>query len=229
MKRNKKLLATILIGLLFTLGPATEAQSQMVIIDAIKLATKKVIRAIDLQIQRLQNKTIDLQNIQKEIENKLSKLKLDEISEWTKRQKEIYQEYFDELWRVKSAIAYYKRITEIVSKQKQLVSEYKHAYSLLKRDQHFSASEIDYIYTVYSGIIAESIKNLDQILMLVQSFTVQMSDADRLQMLNRAAEQIEEQISDLRAFTNQNIQISLQRARDLNELEMIKKLYGLPE
>ena len=224
MNRSKYIFA-LLLFFCFT----AQAYSQALIADIIKAAVVKVIRAVDLKIQRLQNKTVDLQNIQKEIENKLSKLKLDEISEWTRKQKEIYQEYFDELWRVKSAIAYYKRITEILQLQKKLVADYKNAWALIQQDKNFSAKELQYIYGVYSGIISESIKSLDQILMVAQSFTVQMSDADRLEILNRAADEIERSSDDLKSFTNENIGISLRRSRDLAELQSIKRLYGLPE
>jgi methyl-accepting chemotaxis protein len=228
MKMAKKVILVSCLCIAFSILPGSKSFGQAAaIIEAVKAATKKVIRAIDLQIQRLQNGVIDLQNIQKGIENKLSKLKLDEISEWTKKQKEIYQQYFDELWRVKSAIAYYKRITEIISQQKQLITEYKQAYTLFQQDRHFTPDEISYMYSVYTGIINESLKNLDQLILIVQSFAVQMSDADRLELINRSANEIENQISDLRSFTNSNIQLSLRRARDLNDLSVIKQLYGL--
>lgn len=203
-------------------------RSQVVVIEAIATATKKVIRAVDLQIQRLQNRTIDLQNIQKQIENTLSKLRLQEIAEWTNQQKELYRQYFDELWRVKTAIVYYKRITEIVAMQKQLVDQYKRAYSLVRQDKHFSAKELEYISSVYTGIIEASLSSIEQIFLVIQSFSVQMSDAARLQIINQAADQIEQHISDLTTFTNQNILISQQRAKNLSDLTTIKQLYGLP-
>lgn len=222
----KSLIVFFIATVLITMAPR-QADAQMVIIDVIKTATKKVIRAIDLKIQRLQNKTIDLQNIQKEIENKLSQLKLNEIAEWTKKQKEIYQQYFDELWRVKTAIAYYKRVAEIIAKQKQLVTEYKKAYSLVQQDKHFSADELESISAVYTGILEESIKHLDQILMVVQSFHIQMSDAARLEIINKSADALEQNYTDLQNFTQQNMQLSLQRAKDLHEVNIVKKLYGL--
>src|ERR1700691_3659973 len=52
------------------------------IIAVIKEGITKVIKAVDLKIQRLQTQTIWLQNAQKEIENVMSKVKLDEISGW---------------------------------------------------------------------------------------------------------------------------------------------------
>lgn len=224
MIKIKKIFIVIVCCIVFSIIPKRgDAQ----VIEIIKEAIIKAIKAIDLQVQRLQNATIELQNIQKQVENTLSKLKLDEIADWTEKQKAIYQEYFDELWKVKSLIAYYSRITEIINKQKQLVTEYKRAFSLVKKDNHFSEEEIDYIYSVYSGIIDKSVSSLDQIFLLVQSFTVQMSDAERLSLLNRSADEIETYIRDLRTFSNQNIQLSLQRAKSIQDINTVKELYGI--
>lgn len=221
----KKIIVVIMLCVGLTVAPTK--QSHAIVWVVVKAALKKVIKAIDLQVQRLQNKTIALQNAQKVLENKLSQLKLDEIGGWVKKQKDLYQNYYDELWKVKSAIAYYKRIRDIIEAQKDLVNEYKHAYELTRQDKNFSPEELDYIYSVYSGIINESIKNVDQILLVINSFSLQMSDAERLNFINHCADNLEKQISDLRAFTSQNISVSMQRAKDQQELQTIKSLYGL--
>ena len=221
----KKIIVVIMLSLGLTIAPTK--QSHAIVWVVVKAALKKVIKAIDLQVQRLQNKTIALQNAQKVLENKLSQLKLDEIGSWVKKQKDLYQNYYNELWKVKSTIAYYKRIRDIIEAQKDLADEYKHAYALTRQDKNFTPEELDYIYSVYSGIIGESIKNVDQILLVINSFSLQMPDAERLNFLNRCADNLEQQISDLRAFTSQNISVSMQRAKDQQELETIKSLYGL--
>ena len=70
------------------------ANAQIAVLEVIKAGVKKVIRAVDLKVQRLQNETIWLQNAQKVLENQLSKLKLTEIADWTERQKELYSDYY---------------------------------------------------------------------------------------------------------------------------------------
>lgn len=226
MSTKKHLLISCIIACCM-LGFQTSGNSQVVVIEAIATATKKVIRAIDLKIQRLQNKTIDLQNIQKKIENTLAKLKLDEIAEWTRKQKKLYEGYFDELWRVKTAIAYYQKVTGIVQDQKQLIADYKSAFQLFRQDKHFTPSEIEYMYSVYTGIIEASLGNLDQLLLVVKSFSFQMPDAARIEIISRVANETESQVSDLRSFTSENIVVSKQRAKDLADLESIERLYGL--
>ncbi|ODS83606.1 MAG: conjugal transfer protein TraI [Chryseobacterium sp. SCN 40-13] len=190
-------------------------------------AVAKAIKAIDLKIQREQNKVIWLQNAQKAVENALSKLKLKEIAEWTEKQKEQYQKYYEELHKVKSIISYYQRIREITQKQLRMVQEYNRVWGQLNQDDNFTAKEINYMGQVYSGILEESLKNLNQITMVVQSFTATMSDAKRLEIINAAADRIEENYNDLRAFNQQNAILSIQRTTTLAEKDHLKKLYGL--
>lgn len=197
------------------------------IFGLVTAAVKKAIKAIDLKIQRLQNKTIWLQNAQKEIENTLSKLKLNEISDWTEKQKELYQKYFDELNQVKSIISYYKRIRDITEKQARLVSEYQRYWELFLQDSHFSDNELDYMQKVYGGILSESLSNMEQIFTIIESFSTQMSDAQRLKLINDAADRIDENYTDLNTFNKQNIMLSLQRAKTKSEALKMKRFYGL--
>jgi hypothetical protein len=219
----------VIIGLvLLPMLHAEKANAQIPILEIIKAAIVKVIKAIDLQIQRQQNKVIWLQNAQKELENTMSKLKLDEITGWVDKQKKLYDGYYQELKKVKDAISYYQRIKAIISRQQQLVSEYKNAWNLLKQDKHFTPDEITYMGQVYTGIINESVKNLDQIMLVINSLSTEMTDAARLEIFSKAAKSIEANVSDLHRFSTQNELLSLNRAKDANDAATIKKLYGLP-
>lgn len=203
------------------------ADAQIVISQVLQETVGRVIRAIDLEVQRMQNQTIWLQNAQKALENQLSKLKLTEISDWSQKQKDLYGDYYNELWQVKSVIAYYERIKDMTEKQAALVSQYNQAWNLLKQDKHFSVDELNYMQSVYSGILQESVKNLDEILVVINSFKTQMSDAKRLELVNKAADQVDTNSGDLKQFNNQNYLLSIQRAKDENEVETLKRYYGI--
>ncbi len=223
----KKLFVIMMIVLMGTIAPVQQSEAQIPVLEIIKAGIKKVIIAVDLKIQRLQNKTIWLQNAQKVLENTLSKLKLDEISGWVEKQRTLYKDYYEELHKVKSAIAYYQRIRDITKKQLHLIEEYKRAWSLFQRDKNFSPEELTYMGKVYSGILDESAKNLDQISLIITSFSTQMTDAQRLEIINAAADQIDTNYSDLKIFNQQNVMLSLQRAKSKNDIDVVKKLYGL--
>ncbi|MBK0368615.1 conjugal transfer protein TraI [Flavobacterium agrisoli] len=226
--KKKLILLMVCLLLLGTSARPAEKVAALPILEIVKAVTKKVIKAIDLRIQKLQNKTIWLQNAQKQVENVLSKLKLDEISDWTQKQKDLYKGYYEELAKVKSIITYYQRIKEITKKQTQLVQEYERAWNLFRQDTHFKDSEIQYMERVYKGILEESVKNIDQIFLILDSFATQMSDLKRLEIINKAADQIDGNYDDLTMFNQQNILLSLQRAKTEADVNQVKQFYGIP-
>ncbi len=224
--KGKKIIV-VSIFMLVILMPTQQAHSSIAILEIIRQGVKKVIVAIDLKIQRLQNKTIWLQNAQKVLENKLSELKLTEIAEWTEKHRKLYEQYYNELWEIKNAISSWQRIRQIMQLQERLVDEYLRAWNLLKQDERFTNDELEYMYRIYSGILEESVRNLDEILLVINPFKTQMSDSERLEIVNRAGEKIEKNYADLKAFNVQNILLSMNRAKNAHEIETIRKLYGL--
>lgn len=203
------------------------ATAQVAVLEVIRAGVKKVIKAVDLKIQRLQNETIWLQNAQKALENQLSKLKLGEIADWTEKQRDLYQGYYQELWKIKSAITYYKRIKDLTGRQVAIMDEYKWAWNLFKTDKHFTPVELDNMEKIYAGILEESIKNIDQVLLVVNSFKTQMSDAKRLEIINEVAEKMDVNYTDLKQFNGQNIGLSIGRAKSLDEIVTLKEIYGI--
>ena len=80
---------------------------------------------------------------------------------------------------------------------------------------------------VYSGILEESLKNMNQLELVINTFATQMNDAKRLEIIHAANDHMDQQLTDLRQFNQQNIKISLQRAKEKNDLDEVKQLYGL--
>ncbi|WP_233259981.1 conjugal transfer protein TraI [Chitinophaga sp. S165] len=202
-------------------------QSHAVVWVVVKAALKKVIKAMDLAVQRVQNETIRLQAAQRALENAMSKLKLQEIGDWGEKQRSIFNTYYTELQKVKASIGYYKRVKSIIAQQSSMVAEYKKYFHLFQGDSHFSAAEIAHMNRVYSGMMEQSIKNLDEILLVINSFATQMSDAARLEIIDKAASRIDKNLADMRGFSNQNMVLSLQRTKDQLELNSVKAFYGL--
>ncbi|MFI5137707.1 MAG: conjugal transfer protein TraI [Sphingobacteriales bacterium] len=203
------------------------ADAQFVVGSVISSTVGRVIRAIDLEVQRMQNQTIWLQNAQKALENQLSKLKLDEISGWSQKQKDLFSQYYQELWDIKTAIAYYSRISDLTQKQVALVNSYNQAWALIKNDKHFTADELSYMTNVYSGILQASVNDLDQILSVIHANKTQMPDAKRMEIINKAADHMDTNYSDLQQFNTQNEMLSLQKAQSENEVLTLKKYYGI--
>lgn len=224
----KKLLAIIVLsGTLLFHPAAVHAQDEIPGVGIVTGLIKRVIKAIDLKIQRMQNKTIALQNAQKAVENAMSQLHLTEITGWVQKQKDLYTTYYNELWQVKTALTTYWKVKDIIQRQVELVNEYNNAWNLLKSDKHFTIDELDEMYGIYTGILDQSLKNIDQLMLVCNALTTQMDDGKRMELIASADKQVEKNLADLRSFNNRNARLSLARSEDQQDAAITKKMYGL--
>ena len=157
----------------------------------------------------------------------MRQLKPNEIRDWVQKQKKHYEDYFEELKKVKSAIANYKRVKDIIEMQVAMVNEYKGAWALFRQDKNFTPDELEYMLNIYTGMMDESIKNIDQLFMVINAFATQMADAKRLEIINSVADNVQQQLLDMKEFNSQNKMLSLQRASEKGEIEYVRRLYGL--
>lgn len=225
MKTTVKKIIMWLAFIVLMAVPTQHAQAG--IIEIIKQIVTMAIKAADLQIQKKQNKVIAMQNVQKKLENEMSKRKLKEISDWTKKQKEQYEKYFDELRKVKSVISNYKMVKDMLQKQLSMVEEHKKMWALLRSDGKFTKEEIKYMQSVYDGMLKQSLQNINQLRMVISSYTTKMSDGKRLELINSAAQELDRTYDDMRKFNTENAMLRLSRAKDQQEIQKVKSLYGI--
>ena len=213
--------------LLACLLPGRSDAQVIDIISIINAAVKKVIVATDLAIERMQTETIDAQNGEKAAENDMEQSELTGIASWVEQQRELFAEYYQELREVKSVLATYEEVKDMIDKQARVIAGYQQVYAALQQDKHFSVDEVSQAYAVLAGIAAQSAQNIKRLTILVTSLLTQMSDAARLRLIDETGGDIDRNYSDLAEFSQQNFLLSLQRARDANDIAVTKALYGI--
>src|SRR5260221_9380377 len=138
----------------------------------------------------------------------------------------LHKDFLDALMEVSPAIKQYKRIADIISYQLLIVKQYKVAFKQFKEDKSFTAQEIDYIGKVYANLFNESVKNLDELAMVITAGKLRMSDDERLQAIDRIYASIEDQFSFLQDFNSSTSYLSLQRQSEQTEIDMSKRILG---
>jgi len=226
MRWYRIVLPVSMVAILVAL-PEQKANAQFVISEVLNLTVGKIIRAIDLEVQKAQNQTIWLQNAQKVVETQLNQLKLSQIAGVSQQQTDLFTKYYNDLYTVKTIITDYEQVKNITLRQEAIVKEYESAWALTQQDKHFSVTELQYISSVYSGILKASVNNLDQLLVLVNSLKTQMSDGKRMELINNTSRHIDQNYFDLKQFNQQNILLSLGRSKDEQDTQSVKNLYGI--
>lgn len=140
----------------------------------------------------------------------------------------LHKTFLDGLLEVSPAVKRYKRVADIISFQVKLVKEYKVAFQQFKTDQQFTLAEIDYIGKVYLNLFTESLKKLDELALVLSAGKLRMSDDERLQAIDRIYDEVMEQYAFLNEFNNSTAILSLQREKDKMDIDLMRKIHGLP-
>lgn len=141
----------------------------------------------------------------------------------------LHEVFLDGLLSVSPVVRKYKRISQIIAYQQILVKEYKRAYSNFKNDDRLTVEEIRYLANVYEYLGKQSLKNLEELAMIITASKLRMSDDERIAAIDRIFLDIENKVAFLRYFNNSTQLLIIQRAKEKNDVEKVKDLHGLTE
>lgn len=198
-----------LLILVFVLTTSSHAQ-----IPVVGTIIAKVIKAIDLKVQKLQNETIWLQQAQSLAENELSKTKLSEITSWQQQLSDLYAGYFAELKNVKSSIRGITQIKRIVEMQQQVVIE----YGRMAKDAQVKIQ--------YDALLNTSMDAL-QTLYAVLSSQYSMRDAERICMITTLKDAMSHCLASTQNLNKQQLEMIANRTRMQADIQFVKKLNGI--
>jgi hypothetical protein len=139
----------------------------------------------------------------------------------------LHKVFLDGLFEVSPTVQKYKRIADIIKYQLQIVKEYKAAYNRFRQDKNFTVQEIEYMGKVYSNLFQESLKKLNELIMVITAGQLRMSDDERITTIDRIFSEVEEQINFLRYFNSKAAILSAQRGNEFQEIEISKRLLDL--
>lgn len=139
----------------------------------------------------------------------------------------LHQVFLDALMAVSPAVKNYQRISDIVSAQLEIVKEYQQYYNQFKVDKNFTPDEITYLGLVYGNLFNQSVSSLNELIMVITANQLRMSDAERLNAIDRLYTDMQNKLVFLRSFNMQTAALSVQRTVESNDISTIKNLYGI--
>ena len=139
----------------------------------------------------------------------------------------LHKAFLDGLMEVSPAVRNYRRVADITNYQIILVKEYRKAYERFRQDNNFNADELAYLGRVYDNLFKESLRNLDEFLTVITAGKARMSDNERLQAIDRIYADMQDKLMFLRHFNNNTTILAVQRAKERNDAQTIRKIYGL--
>ena len=151
----------------------------------------------------------------------------DEVKDISEGNFHLHQEFLDHLLKVSPVVKNYKKVSDIIGDQLSLIREYKSAWQRFNKDKNFTSKELQYIGTVYNNLTKESLKNLDDLTVIISPNILRMSDDERLHRIDKLADEMHDKLMFLRQFNSKASVLSLQRLHQLNDAGSLQKLYGI--
>lgn len=139
----------------------------------------------------------------------------------------LHKSFLDALMAVSPAVRDYRKVADIVACELQIIKEYKAAFSRFKQDKNFNEQEIIYIAQVYSSLTGESLKNLDALSTIITASKLRMSDEERLSAIDDLFTDMQDKLSFLHHFNNSTTVLALQRAKERNNIQAVRGIYGI--
>lgn len=139
----------------------------------------------------------------------------------------LHRTYLDGLLKVNPTIKKYKRISDIVAFQLILVNEYKVAYHHLVESNQFQSEELNYLESVHSKLIHDSVKQLGALTNVLTDKKLRMSDYERLTAIDAIYDDMQQKVLFLRHFNQSNAILTIQRVKEMNDIKAKKQLFDL--
>jgi DNA repair ATPase RecN len=141
----------------------------------------------------------------------------------------LHKTFLDALMQVSPAVRNYKKVGEIVEYQISIVKESRNGMNRFIKSGNFSGQEINYFEKVYGNLLNQSLRNLDELTMVITADKLRMSDDERLKAVDDIYEQMQDKLLFLRNFNSTSNVLALQRSKEKNDVYVSKSFQEFKE
>ncbi|PUZ28587.1 hypothetical protein DCC81_03645 [Chitinophaga parva] len=208
----KKILI-LLFTPLFILGPTMAAHAQEAEIEQLLLNVEKL-----AELKSILQKMYDGYKILTEGYEK--------VKEITSGNFNLHEVFLDGLYLVSPQVRKYHRVADIIDAEATILKEYKGTFGKIKSSGAFSSDQLGYLQGIYNNVLDGSLKNIDDLTMILTDSQMRMSDDERLSAIDRIYANMQKHLVFLRDFNRQTSVAASQTLKERSDLQSINNLYN---
>lgn len=139
----------------------------------------------------------------------------------------LHKLFLDALLEASPTVKRYYKVPKVISYQIALMREHRKALDRFRQSGKFSPEELSYFGRVYSNLLDQSLRNLDELASVVTSGKLRMSDDERLKAIDRIYADMEEKVLFLKGFNSHATLLAMQREREQQDIERTRVINDL--
>lgn len=134
----------------------------------------------------------------------------------------LHKVFLDGLMEASPTVKRYYKVAAIVEFQVLLLKENKTALNRFRQTNMLNPQELAYIANVYENLISQSLRNVEELVNVVTSGKLQMSDDERLKAIDEIYLEMEDKVNFLRSFNTNTLVLTIQRKKEFDEVSRSK-------
>lgn len=136
------------------------------------------------------------------------------------------KKYYDALKNVNNLVKDGIKVRNTILLVGEISDIYVNSFQLMLRDENFTPEELSAIAFGYTKLLEESNNLLNEMKDVVNITTLQMTDKERMDVVDRCYNSMKRYRNMVSYYTNKNISVSYLRARKKNDVSRVMSLYG---
>lgn len=136
----------------------------------------------------------------------------------------LHQTFLDGLLAVSPTVQQYKRIAETIQLQIALTKLTREAAMQFKASELMNGGDMQYVEAVYDRLFKTSLRNIEDLTMVITAGQLRMSDDERLQAIDRIYFDVQDQLGFARSFTEDNEILLLQKSMESKNNNVLRRL-----
>ena len=136
------------------------------------------------------------------------------------------KKYYDALKKVNDLVKDGIKVKNTILMVGEISEIYVTSFQLMLQDEYFTPEELSAIAICYTKLLEESNNLLKEMKDVVNITTLQMTDKERMDVVDRCYNSMKRYRNMVSYYTNKNISVSYLRARKKSDVSRVMSLYG---
>lgn len=157
----------------------------------------------------------------------IAKEGLTTIGGFTRGEFILHTDYFNSLKSVNPEIKRYARVADIVALQLKIVQNYNRTYRRLNGSDALSNDELAYIRRVFSRLLDDCDKTLDELITITTDGKMEMKDDERMKRIDMLYLDMQDKFTFSQSFSNDAVSLAASRLKEKIDVRTSRVLHGI--
>jgi hypothetical protein len=157
----------------------------------------------------------------------IAKEGLTTIGGFTRGEFNLHADYLNSLKVVNPEIKHYAKVADIIALQVKIVANHNQTYRRLNSSDAFSDNELAYISRVFSRLLEDCAKTLDELITIITDGKLEMKDDERMERIDKLYLDMQDKFTFSRSYSNDAKDLAASRLKEKADVQTSRALQGI--